>query len=311
MKNYNELLKELEIKPISYLKKGKSLIIKTKDKKYVLKEKINNPFIYQYLISRSFKCCPIILIENDNYELREYIENIDVPEEQKLEELMKTVALLHSKKTYDEKTNLAYNKEIYENLKNNIEYLKSYYEDIIALIDTKEFMSPSEYLFARNYTIIINSLAVVSEKLEKWYKKAENETSVRIVILHNNLSLDHLIYNDKKYLISWRKAKFGSHIFDLLAIFNKYGAKYDFQDKLKIYEEIYPLKNEELELLHIFMLMPPKIEFKSSEYDLCELLTQKLELLYEANKMILPNQFKDSKEDNQNKDKNHENTKFS
>ena len=293
MKNYNDLLKELEIKPISYLKNGKSLIIKTKDKKYVLKERINNPFIYEYLTSRSFKSYPSIIETNDDYELTEYLESIEIPEEQKLEELMKIVALLHSKTTYYEKTNLAYNKEIYENLKNNIEYLKSYYEDIIALIDTKEFMSPSEYLFARNYTIIISSLDYVSNEIEKWYKKVENSASVRIVVLHNNLSLDHFIYNDKKYLLSWRKSKFGSPIFDLINIFNKYGIKYDFSDKLRLYEEIYPLEKEELELLHIFMLMPPKIEFKNSEYDLCKILEEKLELLYQASKIILPNQLED------------------
>jgi len=301
MKNYNNLLKKLKLKPISYLKKGRSLIINCKNQKYVLKEKIKDPLIYEYLGNRKFDNYPFIFETDDNYELAEYLEESIIPEEQKLEELMKIVALLHSKTTYFGKTNLAYNKEIYERLKNNIEYLKSYYEDIIALIETKEFMSPSEYLFARNYTIIINSLNYASKELEEWYKKVKDKTSTRIVIIHNNLNLDNFIYGNKKTLLSWRKAKFGSPVLDLISIFNNYGDKYDFEDKLKIYQSICPLEKEELDLLYIMMIIPPKIEFKDSEYDLCAFLSKKFKLLYKANNLVLPNQLKDGKKDNQDK----------
>lgn len=311
MQSYNEFLKKCRLKPISYFKKGKSLIIETKDKKYVLKEKINDPSIYEYLSVRSFNNYPVILFKNDYYDITDYIEEEKIPEDQKLEELMKIVATLHSKTTYYEVKDLAYFKEIYETLNNNIEYLNSYYFDIITLIDTKEFMSPSEYLFARNYTMISSSLNLAHDMLNNWYKKVENLTSTRMVVLHNNLNLEHFIYNKSKTLISWRKSKFGCPIFDLLAIFNEYGNKYNFLDKLKMYELIYPLKDEEKELLFIFMIIPPKIEFKESEYDLCLYLTKKVELLYKANKIVLPYKFKNSKENNEDKDKNHKNTEFS
>ena len=311
MKNYNEILKKYELKPISYLKNGRILIIKTKDKKYVLKEKINNPLIYSYLESRSFNHFPSIIGFDDTYEISEYLDELELPEEQKMEELMKLVALLHSKTTYYEKTSLAYSKEIYETLENNIEYLKSYYEDIISLIDNKEFMSPSEYLFARNFTIIMDSLMNSQKILEEWYKEVENIASMRIVVLHNNLCLEHFVYNKKKALLSWRKAKFGSPIFDLVSIFNRYGMKYNFNDELSLYESIYPLKKEEKKLLYVFMLIPPKIEFNSNEYDLCTKLTEKIELLYYANKIVLPDEFKNREKNNQDKNKNHEDTKFS
>lgn len=311
MLNYNEFLKKYGLKPISYLKKGKSLIINTKEKKYVLKTKINDPTIYDYLKTRSFTNFPVVLFNNDYYEITDYIDEEKIPEDQKLEELMKIVALLHSKTTYHEAKDLAYYKEIYETLNNNIEYLKSYYFDIITLIDTKEFMSPSEYLFARNYTIISSSLELASNMISKWYRNVQNLTSTRMVVLHNNLSLDHFIYNKNKMLISWRKSKFGSPIFDLIAIFHEYGDKYNFLDKLRIYEAIYPLKEEEKELLYIFMVIPPKFEFKGSEYDLCLYLTKKVELLYKANKIVLPYEFKNGEKNDKNKDKNHKNTEFS
>lgn len=290
MRKYKDVIKKYNLKPISYIKKGNALIIDTKEKKYVIKEKIRNPDIYEYLDSRNFNYYPPV-ISDDDYEISEYLNDKFIPEEQKLEELMKLTALLHSKTTYYQKTNIADNKEIYETLNNNILYLKSYYEDIITLIDSKEFMSPAEYLFARNYAKVLDSLRYCEQKVEEWYKKVESNTSERIVVLHNNLSLDHFVYNQDKSLLSWRKAKFGKPIFDLVTIYNRYGNKYDFKEKLSLYEDVYSLKEEEKDLLYIMISMPPKIEFKGSNYELCKEIYNKIELLYKKDKIILPNEF--------------------
>ena len=290
MRKYKDVIKKYNLKPKSYIKKGNALIIDTKEKKYVIKEKIRNPDIYEYLDSRSFNYYPPV-ISDDNYEISEYLNDKLIPEEQKLEELMKLTALLHSKTTYYQKTNIADNKEIYETLNNNILYLKSYYEDIITLIDSKEFMSPAEYLFARNYAKVLDSLSYCEQKVEEWYKKVESNTSERIVVLHNNLSLDHFVYNQDKSLLSWRKAKFGKPIFDLVTIYNRYGNKYDFKEKLSLYEDVYSLKEEEKDLLYIMISMPPKIEFKGSNYELCKEIYNKIELLYNKDKIIIPNEF--------------------
>ena len=292
MRRYKDLIQKYNLKPISYLKKGNALIVETKDNKYVIKEKIRNPDIYEYLDNRSFNYHPSIISDNaENYEISEYLEEQNIPEEQKFEELMKLTALLHSKTTYYQKMNIADNKEIYETLTNNIIYLKSYYEDIIILIENKEFMSPAEYLFARNFSKIMDSLWYCEKRLEEWYKMVENNTSERVVVIHNNLSLEHFIYNQDKTLLSWRKSKFGKPIFDLVTLYNRYGNKYDFKEKMILYENIYPLKDEEKELLYIMISMPPKLEFKGSNYDLCKELYNKIELLYKKDRIVLPNQF--------------------
>lgn len=296
MRKYKDIIQKYNLKPISYIKKGNALIIETKENKYVVKEKIRNPSIYEYLDNRSFNYHPSIINDNDdNYEISEYLEEQNIPDEQKLEELMKLTALLHSKTTYYQKTNIADNKEIYETLTNNIIYLKSYYEDIIVLIENKEFMSPAEYLFARNFSKIMDSLWYCEKKVDEWYKMVENNTSERIVVIHNNLSLEHFIYNQDKTLLSWRKSKFGKPIFDLVTLYNRYGNKYDFKEKMALYESIYPLKEEEKELLYIMISMPPKLEFKGTNYDLCKELYNKIELLYKKD-IILPNQFENREE---------------
>lgn len=81
-------------------------------------------------------------------------------------DLIKLVSLLHNKTTHYKEVDFADYKTIYETLSNNIEYLYSYYNDIITLIETKVYMSPSEYLLARNISKIFGSLNFSKQELE-------------------------------------------------------------------------------------------------------------------------------------------------
>ena len=71
MKKINELLRNLEIKPIHYEKNGKATIVTTKNGKYVVKK--NPDPIYNYLNQRTFEYYPNIRIIGD-YEVAEYLE---------------------------------------------------------------------------------------------------------------------------------------------------------------------------------------------------------------------------------------------
>ena len=59
-------------------------------------------------------------------------------------------ALLHSKTTYYKEINYDENKKLYESIKNKINYINNYYLDLINNIESKIYMSPYEYLIARN-----------------------------------------------------------------------------------------------------------------------------------------------------------------
>ena len=123
MQEINEIIKKYELKPRKYTKNKKVLFIETQDRKYRIKEKIkDNQNIYDYLKSRNFNYLPkIISSPNDEYEITEYIESYNIPEEQKIIDLIDLVALLHNKTThYKEVTEDDY-KEIYEDLKEKIE----------------------------------------------------------------------------------------------------------------------------------------------------------------------------------------------
>lgn len=266
MSKISDILKIYDLKPNRYIKQGKALVVDTSKGKYVLKEGNRDRNIYEYLKSRNFNYFPRIINDiNDDYEITEYQKEIEMPEEQKLLDMIELVSLLHLKTSYYKEIDNDEYKKIYEDLLNNIEYLYSYYIDTINLIESKVYMSPSEYLLARNITKIFNSLNDLNIEIKEWYKLVENKKKERLVVLHNNLELNHFIRNDNSFLISWNKAKIDMPIFDLYKFYLK-NSDCDFLDLLKVYEENYPLLEDERKLLFILIKMPSLIDSNENEY---------------------------------------------
>lgn len=295
MKELNEILKEYELKPKFYKKMGKAVLIGTKDgHKYIVKEKNRdqNTNVYRYLESRSFEYYPKILSsELDDYEITEYIEEIPMPRDQKITDMIKLLALLHSKTTFYQEVDEADYKKIYEDVHNNIEYLNSYYMDIITIIDSKVYMSPSEYLLARNISKIFSALQFCKYEIDKWFELVKDKKKQRFVVLHNNLGLDHFLKNKSSYFVSWDKARIDIPIFDLYKLYKKSEIDFDFETVLKQYELSYPLLEEEKKLFIILISLPGKIEFEHEEYEMCKKISREIDLLYKA-EQLLPNNTK-------------------
>ena len=109
---------------------------------------------------------------------------------------------------------------------------------------------------------------------------------MRKTIVHNNLKLSHFIRNKKDYLISWDKSKIDIPIFDLYIFYNNHFNDLNFFEILKKYESKYPLKNYELELLYILILMPIKIEFNDTEFNMCTKISNEINRLSKSYELI-------------------------
>ncbi len=292
MKEINDTLKEYDLRPNFYKKMGKAVLVGTNEgNKYIVKEKVRdqNTNIYKYLESRSFGYYPKILSsELDDYEITEYIEEIPMPEEQKMVDMIELLALLHSKTTFYQEVDEADYKKIYEDVSNNIEYLNSYYYDLITVIDSKVYMSPSEYLLARNISKIFAALAFCKEEIDRWFELVKDKKKQRFVVLHNNLGLDHFLKNKNSYFISWNKSRIDLPIFDLYKLYKLHGVDYEFETILRKYEAHYPLLEEERKLFFILVSLPSKIEFNQSEYEMCKYISREIDLLYKTEKLMLP-----------------------
>lgn len=285
MKEINDLIRKYEIKPNGYIKKDNALIVKTKDNKYIIKKKSDNN-IYDYLNSRSFRYYPKILVDEKDYQIFEYIDSIETPEEQKIIDMINLVSLLHNKTTFYKEIDDYDYKKMYEDINGNIEYLDSYYTDIITIIESKVYMSPSELLLATNINRIYNAIYYAKEKLDEWLKIIEQKKKQRFVVLHNNLRMEHFIRNNNPFLISWDKSKIDIPIFDLYKLYKRYYMNFDFESILTEYEKNYPLLNEEKKLLFILISLPDKIEFTESEYENTKIVSKEIDYLIKTEHLI-------------------------
>lgn len=259
------------------------------DDKIVLKKKKNNNLnnVYKYLKSRSFDYFPEPITIDNLYEVYPFLEDTYEPSEQKATDIMHLLGLLHSKTTFYREIDIDKNKEIYENISDELEYLNNFYNDLITMIEKEVYMSPSGYLIARNINIIFGSIYYAKHNLEEWYKKIDNNKNERVVNIHNNISLDHYIKNEKPYLISWNKSRIDSPIYDLLSFYKNHYLDFDFDDLFRFYESGYPLKEDERLLLFTYMAIPYKIEIISDEYEMCIKINKMIEYLYKTSNLIM------------------------
>lgn len=284
--------------PIGYINKGKSCIVKTKDKNIVIKK--SDIKVYEYLKSRGFNYYPSIIEFDNNYIITEYIEEIETPEDQKILDLIDLVSLLHYKTTYYKDIDDDEYKKIYEDIKNNIEYLYSYYSEMIDIIENNEYYSPSEIYLLNNISILYSCLNYTNNELEKWLGIIENKKRMRYVILHNNLSLDHFLKNDKSYLISFDKSIIDIPIFDLYKLYKRY-SYFDFYPIFKRYEKYYKLTKEERLLLFILISLPDKIELNTDEDNNMDNVIKLFDNIYSSKKLI--EEYSNNKEDNESNKK--------
>ena len=283
MKQINETLKRNDIRALGYKKVGKVIVADTNIGKLVIKENKDKDYIYNYLNTRSFNYYPEI-IESDKYIISKYIEDVDIPKEQKILDLIDLVSLMHSKTTHYKEVSVDEYKQIYEDLSNNYQYLYEYYLDTITFIDDKVFMSPKEYTLAVNISYIFKCIEIGKNYLESWKDKIDNLKKMRVTVVHNNLDLSHYITNN--YLISWDKSKIDMPIFDLYNLYNNHNKDFSFLEILKRYESDYPLKDYERDLLFILITMPKKIEFDDTEYNMCIKITDEIERIKKTHLFI-------------------------
>lgn len=254
---------------------------------YVLKKRNDDLLeLFDYLSIRNFDNYPAILEVDDNYIKTNYIESNKYHEITEGIELIRTMASLHSKTEFYKDISNNKHKSIYNKLLENIEYLKEYYNNLIENIESEVYMSPSHYLFARNYSIILGSLNYTESEIKKWYSLVKEKTTERVSVVHNNITRDHFIKGDKNYLISWEKHLVDTPVLDLYKFYKKDGFRLNFKLLYREYNNIFNLSKEEDSLFKILISMPPKIEFLTDELQNSIYIKDSFKYLYESYKIV-------------------------
>lgn len=266
-------------------------------RKFVAKENSQNNIIntYNYLNSRGFGYLPrLIYYDNDGY-VYEYVNDTITPKEQKVSDIIKMDSLLHNKTVYYKDVSLDEVKEIYENLSMKITNVFAYYDDLITMIESKNYASPSEYLLIRNCSTIFSCLNFCKKELDRWYEITSNKNKKREVLLHNNLDPDHLVRGSDNILISWDYATRDLPIYDFVKLYKNNFSKYDFSELYKDYIKGFPLLEEEKILMFIILFIPRKIRFNSSELKNTIEVGRLFNYLFTTDKLFMENEAKNSK----------------
>ena len=272
-----QILKKINIHPKSYKKIGKVYLI---NETYIIKLNTNNYDIYKFLISKGFNYFPESYNTiNDNYDLVKYIIPLNIDNSVKINDYLKIISILHFKTSYKREIDLDEIKGKYEEFINEIRNLREYYLNINDVIDREMFLSPDNYLLVRNISLIYSILNISEKLLNKLYDKLKNSKSIRVALLHNNLSLDHLIINDGEYLISWDNSLFDSPIYELNNFYRNYYEYININDFLSIYENYNKLDEIEKNMLIIMLSIPKKIEYTNNNYLNTKIINKEIKYL--------------------------------
>lgn len=304
----NNLLKEVikkqcgKIKKIELLKE--SIIYEDYDgNKFVAKENQDDILgMYNYLNSRGFEYLPRLeYCDNVGY-VYDYVNDTSTPKEQKMSDLVKLDALLHNKTVYYKDLSIDEIKEIYERLMKKINDTFSYYDDLVTMIEGKVFMSPSEYMLVRNCSSIFSCINFCHKTLDEWYELESSIPKKRTVLLHNNLSPNHLIKSDKNILISWNHATYDLPIYDFIKLYKNNYSKYDFNELYKEYEKKFPLLDEEKKLMYVILFIPERISFDKDEFLSTIKVSELCNYLFTTDRLFMEHEAKNTKKENGNID---------
>lgn len=267
MKSSIDVLKQI-YKPYKLTIRGKCTIFESTLGNVVIKEKSDKNIneLFSYLKSRNFNSFPKLVEDNrSDVNVYEFVEDTEIPKEQKMDDLIEVTASLHNKTSYYKEVTLDKYKEIYENIMANIIYKEKFYNDLINLAEDSVFPSPSNQLLLVNSSKIYASLDFSKKELEKWYSDVSEKKKQRVSLIHNNLKLEHFMRSDKDYLISWESAKVDTPILDLVNLYKNECLNIDFSDKLEKYLQLYSLSDDEFKLFLILIVIPDEINLNNAE----------------------------------------------
>lgn len=268
-------------------KKGKCIIVKYDNNMYAVKKKCENvKKTYEYLESRSFEFFPDIVKSNNEYDAFEYINEVNNPIEQKAFDMVNLLSLLHNKTTFYKEMDKDEYKELFENIQNRINDVAYYYTNLINIVETKIFMSPLEYLIARNISKILGSLEYSKKTINDWYDMVRNNCKKRVSLIYNNADINHILRDKELYLINWENAKIDIPIYDLYKFYKKYALYFNFNELLKYYEDKYPLLDEEKMLFNVLISIPDVITFNDIEIENCKKMKKMIDYIYRTELIV-------------------------
>ena len=300
-----DILKSL-YKPYRYTINNGVTIVESTSGKYVIKKQKKDLYsLFSYLENRNFLNFPKIIHNfREEENVFEYIEEDFIPDEQRLLDLADVLSDLHNKTYYYKNITIDTYKEIRENLLSNIKYLKNHFHHLFLLFLKEEFLSPSKYLFMRNYYKINECLNFCENETESWFELVKNSDKERVSVVNNNIKLEHFRENtSKEVLLSWDNYLIDTPILDFVNLYKKEYLKYEFESFLTKYLNNFNLLESEKKLLFILINIPNYFTFDiDDEFMQTKEIRKNIDYIYKSEKLTRPYYFKKETKQSENFD---------
>ena len=283
--------------PIKYTLVDNNKIITYPDKTIFIKMRssYNIEEVYKYLADHAVNNYLKPVEVTDRELIFPYFEKTSLTDDEISKRLVLNLTIWQNKTTTYQKLNLDEVKNFYESTKKEINYLFSYYRDIVLQLETKVYYLPTEYLFLRNSSIINRQLKVAADLLEEWYETVKNKERERLVYCHGKCELAHFLPIDDGYFISLEQAHLGIVSDDIENLFRKNFSSIDLVTTYNLYQRKYPYTLDEKLFLFVKLAIPPKIDIYPCNLETNRSLLEFYEQLIDFNKFILEEQEKEKK----------------
>lgn len=283
--------------PIKYTLVDNNKIITYPDKTIFIKMRssYNIEEVYKYLDDHAVNNYLKPIEVTDKELIFPYFEKTSLTDDEISKRLVLNLTIWQNKTTTYQKLNLDEVKNFYESTKKEINYLFSYYRDIVLQLETKVYYLPTEYLFLRNSSIINRQLRVAADLLEEWYETVKNKERERLVYCHGKCELAHFLPIDDGYFISLEQAHLGRVSDDIENLFRKNFSSIDLVTTYNLYQRKYPYTLDEKLFLFVKLAIPPKIDIYPCNLETNKRLLDFYEQLIDFNKFILEEQEKEKK----------------
>lgn len=298
MNNSIGILKKI-YKPYRYTLLGKCTLLESTSGNIIIKEKGNTNIkeLYSYLKARNFNKFPKLIEDNRaDVNVFEYVSDVALPNDQKMNDLIETITDLHNKTSYKKEVTSDKFKEIYENILANIIYKEKFYNDLVNVAEDNVFPSPSEQLLLINSSKIFSALDFSKRELEEWFRLVSDKKKQRVSLIHGNLKLEHYIRNENEYLISWDNSKIDTPVLDLVKLYQSEGLNVDFSSKLEKYLSYNTLDSDELKLFFILITIPLEVNLNNNEIDNVRQIRTIIDYVFKTEELIRSYYAKDKKE---------------
>jgi len=256
------------MKIIRYINTAK--LIEEDNNYYILKpRKIEIEDIYSNLINRNFNNFLSPIEINNSYEKYEFINELNSSDDDRSNDIVYLMSLLHNKTTSFNEVNENELKTRFEEIIKILDETYEYYSNLQNNIEEEIYMSPAEQLLMNNISKIYYLLNISRKNIEDYYEIISNKKVERKSIIHGNLKMNHILESKEKYLISWNNSKKEIPVYDLVKFYKNEYEKIELSSLYENYKSKYKLNEEEENLFISLISIPNIIKLDKTNYIDC------------------------------------------